>query len=235
MISAHSYANIASVFDPGDMFVAQADPPLTSAQGALVAVSLAGGIVGVFESKLPFREIDKYPLHTMSRPLLILGMLLVGGWQYVRTKRKQDAKQFGNTPWPPDWGPGDASRFADFPELPKSRTQLVQPSKTVKPRGELNRLSVRTQPESVQTERTSHPESGSAEFPELATTRTQLVHEAPKPRGELNRPLVRPRKGEMVSHRGSGSADGDVEEIKDISSAEINAMVFQQMSRHHQK
>ena len=67
-------------------FVAQADPPLTSAQGTLVAVSLAGGIVGLFESKLPFREVDKYPLHTTSRPLLILGMLVVGGWQYVRTK-----------------------------------------------------------------------------------------------------------------------------------------------------
>lgn len=31
--------------------------------------------------------------------------------------------------WPPDWGPGDASRFVDFPELPKSRTQLVPPEK----------------------------------------------------------------------------------------------------------
>lgn len=64
----------------------QVDPPLTAAQGALVAVSLGDGVVGLFESKLPFKESDKYPLHAMSRPLLILGMLLVGGWQYVRTK-----------------------------------------------------------------------------------------------------------------------------------------------------
>jgi len=49
-------------------------------------VSLGEGVVGLFESKLPFKEIDKYPLHAMSRPLLIIGMLGVGGWQYVRTK-----------------------------------------------------------------------------------------------------------------------------------------------------
>ena len=65
---------------------AQVDPPLTTAQGSLVAVSLGEGVVGLFESKLPFKEIDKYPLHAMSRPLLIIGMLGVGGWQYVRTK-----------------------------------------------------------------------------------------------------------------------------------------------------
>ena len=64
----------------------QVTPPLTSAQGALVAVSLGQGVVGLFESKLPFKETDKYPLHTISRPLLIIGMLLVGGWQYVRTR-----------------------------------------------------------------------------------------------------------------------------------------------------
>ncbi len=65
---------------------AQVDPPLTAAQGALVAVSLGEGVVGLFESKLPFKEVDKYPMHAMSRPLLIIGMLLVGGWQYVRTR-----------------------------------------------------------------------------------------------------------------------------------------------------
>ena len=31
--------------------------------------------------------------------------------------------------WPLDWGPGDASKFVDFPELPKSRTQIVPPEK----------------------------------------------------------------------------------------------------------
>ena len=62
------------------------DPPLTSAQGSLVAVSLGEGVVGLFESKLPFKETDRFPMHAMSRPLLILGMLSVGGWQYLRTK-----------------------------------------------------------------------------------------------------------------------------------------------------
>ena len=31
--------------------------------------------------------------------------------------------------WPLDWGPGDASKFVDFPELPKSRTQIGPPEK----------------------------------------------------------------------------------------------------------
>lgn len=65
---------------------AQAIPPLAAAQGALLAVSLGQGAVGLFESQLPFREVNKYPLHAMSRPFLILGVLFVGGWQYVRTK-----------------------------------------------------------------------------------------------------------------------------------------------------
>ena len=60
--------------------------PLTSASGPLVVVSLGEGVVGLFESKLPFTAIDRYPMHAMSRPLLIIGMLLVGGWQYVRTR-----------------------------------------------------------------------------------------------------------------------------------------------------
>ena len=44
-------------------------------------------------------------------------------------RRRQEAQQMGKTPWPPDWGAGDASRFIEFPELPKSRTQLVPPEK----------------------------------------------------------------------------------------------------------
>ena len=49
----------------------------------------------------------------------------------------------GKTPWPPDWGPGDASRFAEFPELPKSRTQLVPPEKARSMRDVLDRKAVR--------------------------------------------------------------------------------------------
>ncbi len=44
-------------------------------------------------------------------------------------RRRQDAGRSGKAAWPPDWGPGDASRFAEFPELPKSRTQLGPPRK----------------------------------------------------------------------------------------------------------
>ena len=61
-------------------------PPVAAAQGSLVAVSLGDGVVGLFESKLPFKEADPFPVYAMSRPLAILAMLLVGGWQFVRTK-----------------------------------------------------------------------------------------------------------------------------------------------------
>lgn len=61
-------------------------PPVAAAQGPLVAVSLGDGIVGLFESKMPFKEPDLLPLHAMSRPLAVLAMIVVGGWQFVRTK-----------------------------------------------------------------------------------------------------------------------------------------------------
>lgn len=61
-------------------------PPVAAAQGPLVAVSLGDGVVGLFESKMPFKEPDLLPLHAMSRPLAILAMIVVGGWQFVRTK-----------------------------------------------------------------------------------------------------------------------------------------------------
>lgn len=60
--------------------------PVAAAQGPLVAVSLGDGVVGLFESKMPFKEPDLLPLHTMSRPLAVLAMIVVGGWQFVRTK-----------------------------------------------------------------------------------------------------------------------------------------------------
>lgn len=61
-------------------------------------------------------------------------------WLY---RRRQEAQRMGKTPWPPDWGPGDASRFAEFPELPKSRTQLVPPEKARSMRDALDRKAVR--------------------------------------------------------------------------------------------
>lgn len=182
MILAHPYSNVASAFASGDMFAdAQVDPPLTTAQGSLVAVSLGEGVVGLFESKLPFKEIDKYPLHAMSRPLLIIGMLGVGGWQYVRTKRRHDAGRSGKAAWPPDWGPGDASRFAEFPELPKSRTQLGPPRK------------------------------GS------------IVRE-----GIDNPPIAQKTVAGLASDSGSPSNRLSLQDIQNISSADLDAMVFQQ-------
>lgn len=130
IVLAHPYPNVASDFAPEGVFgEASVLPPMAAAHGALVAVSLGDGVVGLFESKMPFKEPDLLPLHAMSRPLAILAMLLVGGWQYVRMKRRQEAQEPGKTPWPTDWGPGDASRFVEFPELPKSRMQLVPPAK----------------------------------------------------------------------------------------------------------
>lgn len=65
---------------------AHANPAVTAAAGPFVAVSLGQGVVGLFETKLPFREASKLPLNAMSRPLLIVAMLVVGGWQYTRSK-----------------------------------------------------------------------------------------------------------------------------------------------------
>ncbi|DBA70996.1 TPA: hypothetical protein ACH3X2_011432 [Trebouxia sp. C0005] len=185
MILAHPYSNVASAFASGDMFAeAQVEPPLTAAQGSLVAVSLGEGVVGLFESKLPFKESDRYPLHAMSRPLLIIGMLGVGGWQYVRTKRRHDAGRSGKTVWPPDWGPGDASRFAEFPELPKSRTQLGPPTKG-----------------------------------------PSLREGIDKPRSA---PIASKTVAGLVPDISSPSNKVSLEDIQNISSADLDAMVFQQ-------
>lgn len=58
-------------------------------------------------------------------------------------RRRQEAQQTGKTPWPPDWGPGDGSHFAEFPELPKSRAQLVPPAKARHIRDASNGAAVR--------------------------------------------------------------------------------------------
>lgn len=51
-----------------------------------MAVSVGEGVVGLFESKLFFKESSKLPLQALSRPLLVVAMLVVGGWQYTRTR-----------------------------------------------------------------------------------------------------------------------------------------------------
>lgn len=96
-------------------------------------------------------------------------------------RRKQDAQRSGKTPWPPDWGPGDASSFDEFPQLPKSRTQLVSPTKGAKAR--------------------------------QGTNQTAAVH----------RPVAR-----LQSDNQSASGRMSVEELQNISSADLDAMVFRQ-------
>lgn len=64
-----------------------------------------------------------------TNPLLVTRIALPGTLLSVMCRRRQEAQEPGKTPWPTDWGPGDASRFVEFPELPKSRMQLVPPAK----------------------------------------------------------------------------------------------------------
>ena len=94
-MAAHLYTGIAAIhaihakmapFDLLQFAEAKVLPPVAAAQGLLVAVSLGDGVVGLFESKMPFKEPDLLPLHALSRPLAVLAMIVVGGWQFVRTK-----------------------------------------------------------------------------------------------------------------------------------------------------
>ena len=96
-------------------------------------------------------------------------------------RRRHDAGRSGKAAWPPDWGPGDASRFAEFPELPKSRTQLGPPRK-----GPIVREGIDKAPT------------------------------AQKPTAGLG------------SDIGTSSNKLSSEDIQNISSADLDAMVFQQ-------
>ena len=59
-------------------------------------------------------------------------------------RRRQEAQRIGKgKAWPLDWGPGDASRFVDFPELPKSRTQIGPPEKAQRMRDGSDAASIR--------------------------------------------------------------------------------------------
>jgi len=96
-------------------------------------------------------------------------------------RRRHDAGRSGKAAWPPDWGPGDASRFAEFPELPKSRTQLGPPRK-----GPI------------------------------------VMEGIDKP------PIARKSVAGLDSNIGSPSTKMSLEDIQNISSADLDDMVFQQ-------
>ena len=61
-------------------------PPLISAEDNLIAVTLPGGFVAVYEARLPFREPLNLHLTQWTRPLFVLTMLVVGVWQYKRSR-----------------------------------------------------------------------------------------------------------------------------------------------------
>ena len=93
--------------------------------GSLAAVGCVG--VGVCEQSLIVSTHRRFVVHMFKLSVPSQDELwLLLAWL---CRRRQEAQRMGRTPWPPDWGPGDASRFSEFPELPKSRTQLLAPEK----------------------------------------------------------------------------------------------------------
>ena len=61
-------------------------PPLIVAEDNLIAVTLPGGFVAVYEARLPFKAPLNLHLTQWTRPLFVLTMLVVGVWQYKRTR-----------------------------------------------------------------------------------------------------------------------------------------------------
>ena len=59
---------------------------LASSGYRLVLLGLGGGVVGMFESQLPFREAKPFEATLWTRPLLILGMGVVAYWQFSRMR-----------------------------------------------------------------------------------------------------------------------------------------------------
>ena len=101
-------------------------------------------------------------------------------WQFACHNRRRQEQGA----WPPDWGHGDASRFPDFPELPKSRAKLVPPT------------------ESRHKRRSGSGTSG-RRLPLEAASRDESLHEQ--------------------ARRHAARSGND-----DISSAELDGMVFRQ-------
>ena len=127
-----------------------------------------------------FRLISSFiPLLARGRAAVAVGFLeVVVGENITCCCRRRQAQGA----WPPDWGHGDTSRFPDFPDLPKSRAQLVPPTGS----HHMRRSTA----------------NGSAKRQQAATP-SQPVHE-------------------IVKREASHAPKGD------ISSAELDAMVFKQ-------
>eukprot|EP00891_Asterochloris_glomerata_P000033 jgi/Astpho2/33/fgenesh1_pg.00001_%23_17_t len=60
--------------------------PLIAAEDDLIAVTLPGGFVAVYEARLPFKAPLNLHLTQWTRPLFVLTMLVVGVWQYKRSR-----------------------------------------------------------------------------------------------------------------------------------------------------
>ena len=60
--------------------------PLIAAEDNLIAVTLPGGYVAVYEARLPFKAPLNLHLTQWTRPLFVLTMLIVGVWQYKRSR-----------------------------------------------------------------------------------------------------------------------------------------------------
>lgn len=59
---------------------------LASSGYRLVLLGLGGGLVGMFDSQLPFKEAKPFEATLWTRPLLILGMGVVAYWQFSRMR-----------------------------------------------------------------------------------------------------------------------------------------------------
>ena len=59
---------------------------VVAVHGELVVLGLGHGLVGIFSSQLPYQKPYELPLLKLSRPFAVLGMILVGVWQFTRAK-----------------------------------------------------------------------------------------------------------------------------------------------------
>ncbi|BDA44020.1 Uncharacterized membrane protein At1g75140 [Coccomyxa sp. Obi] len=64
-------------------------PCLASSRYNLVILDLGKGMVGMFKSKLPFREPVSLQRDSWKRPLFAIAMFIVGCWQFSRLKNRR--------------------------------------------------------------------------------------------------------------------------------------------------
>lgn len=59
---------------------------VVAVHGDLVVLGLGHGLVGIFSSQLPYKKPYELPLLKLTRPFAVLGMILVGVWQFTKAK-----------------------------------------------------------------------------------------------------------------------------------------------------